>query len=100
MIRFLFRLLGQIVLAVALVFAIADIARSLANDEISLTTLGDAAASVHLPLAPSAGASDNMIDVIALVSAWPAAVALVMMAFLLMFIGRRPRLPPGRRVAR
>ena len=97
MIRFLFRLLGQIVLAVALVFAVADIARSLANDETSLTTLGDAAASVHLSMMPSTGASDRTIDVVALVSAWPAAVVLAGLAFLLLFIGRRPRLAPGRR---
>jgi len=100
MIRFLFRLCGQIILALALVFAIADIARSLANDAVSLTTLGDAAAAVHLPLVPAAGASANALDVIALASAWPAAAVLGVLAFLLLFIGRRPGPIAGRHARR
>ena len=98
MIRLLFRLLGQLVLAIGLVFAVADISRSLANDAVSLTTLGAAAAAVRLPLAPATG--DTAIDLVALVSAWPAAVALILLGFLLMFIGRRPQPMPGRRPAR
>lgn len=89
MIRFLFRLAGQIVLAVGLVFAVADIARSLANDALSLTTLAEAAAALRLPLAPAEGDA-SVLDVIALVSVWPAALVLAVLAFVLMFFGRRP----------
>lgn len=99
MIRFLFRLAGQVVLAVGLVFAVADIARSLANDALSLTTLAEAAAALRLPLAPAEGDA-GVLDVIALVSAWPAALVLAVLAFVLMFFGRRPgpvRGPPPRR---
>lgn len=90
MIRFLFRLAGQVILAVGLVFAVADIARSLANDALSLTTLAEAAAALRLPLAPSEGDA-SVLDVIALVSAWPAALVLAVLAFVLMFLGRRRR---------
>lgn len=99
MIRFLFRLAGQIVLALGLVFAVADIARSLANDAPSLTTLAEAAAALRVPLAPSDG-NAAVLDVLALVSAWPAALVLAALAFLLMFLGRRPgpaRGQPSRR---
>jgi hypothetical protein len=88
MIRFLFRLAGQIALAVALVFAVADIARSLANEAVSLTTLADAAAAMRLPLTPAApGAA---LDAVVLVSGWPAAAVLGLLAFVLLFLGRRP----------
>ena len=70
--------------------AVADIARSLANDALSLTTLAEAAAALRLPLAPSEGDA-SLLDVIALVSAWPAALVLAVLAFVLMFLGRRRR---------
>ena len=86
MIRLLFRLLGQLVLALALVFAVADIARSIANDAVSLTPLGTALAALGIVPVPVAGA----VDVMALVAGWPASVALMGLAFLLLFLGRRP----------
>jgi len=92
MIRLLFRLLGQLVLALALVFAVADIARSIANDAVSLTPLGTALAALGIVPVPVAGA----VDVMALVAGWPASVALMVLAFLLLFLGRRPHRVPGR----
>ena len=92
MIRLLFRLLGQLVLALALVFAVADIARSIANDAVSLTPLGTALAALGIVPVPVAGA----VDVMALVAEWPASVALMVLAFLLLFLGRRPHRVPGR----
>ena len=92
MIRLLFRLLGQLVLALALVFAVADIARSIANDAVSLTPLATALAALGIVPVPVAGA----VDVMALVAGWPASVALMVLAFLLLFLGRRPHRVPGR----
>ncbi|GGE09471.1 hypothetical protein GCM10011390_30680 [Aureimonas endophytica] len=92
--RFLFNLLGGLLLAVALVFATADIARTLADGTLRLTTLGEGFASVGLPLAQETrGLSAGALDIVAALAGWPASLTCGLAALLLLFIAR----PPHRR---
>ena len=94
--RFFLNLVGGIFLAFALVFAVSDIARSLADGFTRLTSIGEAFASVGMPLDAEAGTSGNAVDIVAAVSIWPASMAFGFVAFLFLFIGRPPRRRGGR----
>lgn len=88
MIRFLVNAVGTLLLALALVFAVGDIARSIAQDAIRITAMGDALNSIGLALAAPEGASGVMGDLVAVVSAWPAAPVLAVAAFLVLLVAR------------
>ncbi|WP_152044512.1 hypothetical protein [Aureimonas psammosilenae] len=95
--RFLFNLLGGLLLAFALVFAVADIARSIADGVTRLTTLSEGAAAIGLqPLGSEAGLSGGGLDLVATLSSGPAAIMLGLLALLFLFIGRPPRRRAGR----
>ena len=91
MIRFLLRSFGAILLAAALVYAVADIARSLADDTMILTPLSEALAGLGLPAAPPTGQSPAAADVSTRVLAWPVSVMLAVVAMLLLAAGRPAR---------
>lgn len=91
MMRFLVNAAGSVLLAFALVFAVADIARSMAGDIVRLTSLGQVLALVGVSLEPVAGQSEAAKALIGAVAAWPASVMLGIAAFLLLFIGRPRR---------
>lgn len=101
MIRFLVNAVGTLLLALALVFAVGDIARSIAQDAVRITPMGDAMASVGVPFGAGAGAGAPGVtaDLVALVSSWPAAPVLMGFAFLV-FLVARPREMRARRLAR
>jgi hypothetical protein len=95
--RFVFNLIGAALLAFAVVFAVADIARSIADGATRLTTIGEAFAAVGLPLgAAAAGASANAVDLVATLAGWSASIAFGLAAFLLLFVGRPPHRRGGR----
>lgn len=100
MLRFLARLIGGFLLAVAVVFAVGDIARSLTGDRLQLTPLGEALAYLGIPAAPDAGGSQFVHDLTAMAVVWPASVALAVLALVLLFIGRPRRRREQRRIAR
>ncbi|KQT53843.1 MULTISPECIES: hypothetical protein [unclassified Aureimonas] len=99
MIRFFVNAVGTLLLALALVFAVGDIARSIAQDAVRITAMGDAMASIGLPFGPGAETSSVTADLIVLVSSWPAAPVLAVFAFLV-FLLARPREARARRLAR
>ncbi|GGD05228.1 hypothetical protein [Aureimonas glaciei] len=92
MIRFLMRSLGAVLLAVALVYGVADIARSLADDAVMLTPLSEALAGLGLPSTVPDGTSPATAGLLARVLAWPMSVLAGVLALLLLAAGR-----PGRR---
>ena len=95
--RFRVNLLGGLLLAVALVFAVADIARTLADGETRLTTLAEALAVLGLGAETAPGLSGGAVDLFAAASAWAASVGFGIAALLLLFLGRPSRRRrPGR----
>lgn len=89
MMRFVANAIGSVLLAFALVFAVADIARSLAGDIVRLTPLGDVFGLAGLSLEPAPGQSEAAKATLSLISAWPASITLGIAAFVFLFIGRR-----------
>ncbi|KAB0682721.1 hypothetical protein [Aureimonas leprariae] len=96
--RFILNLVGGILLALALVFAVGDIARSLADGATRLGSIGEAFAAVGLPLGPGDGMSANAVDLVATVANWPASITFGLAAFVLLFVGRPPHRRHGRLV--
>ncbi|MCW4115947.1 hypothetical protein NPA31_013360 [Aurantimonas sp. MSK8Z-1] len=92
MLSFLARLVGGLLLAAAVVFAIGDIARSLTGTTIELQTLGDAAAAFGLAVPHG---SESLVGAAWVTAApWPASVSLAVAAFVFLLVGQtgaRPR---------
>ncbi|MFD1330770.1 hypothetical protein ACFQ4O_02025 [Methylopila musalis] len=98
MIRFLFRLLGFLVLAAGFVALVADGARSIAAGALRLTSAEQAWALLSANGLASARAAVAGLGSPGLVDpafAWllgaPACAALIVIGLLLMILGRRPR---------
>jgi hypothetical protein len=91
MIRFLMRSLGAVLLAVALVYGVADVARSLADDRVTLTPLSEALAGLGLPSAVPGGPSPAAADLWAWLLAAPMSVLAGAVALLLLAAGRPRR---------
>lgn len=93
MIRFILRVLGMLVLALAVVFAIGDIARSFTDGVMRLTPLAEAVNYFALRLPPGGGLSLSpfFTRIWTVASPWPASVSLAIVAFLLLFAGRPVR---------
>jgi hypothetical protein len=98
--RFILNLVGGLLLALALVFAVADIARSLADGAMRLGSIGEVLAALGMPLGADGGLSANAVDLVAAVSGWPASVSFGLAAFLFLFVGRPPHRRGSRRFAR
>jgi hypothetical protein len=96
MIRFLMRSLGAVLLAVALVYGIVDIARSLADDAVVLTPLSEALAGLGLPASVPAGSSAAAAGVLTRMLAWPVSVLTGIVALLFLGLGRPARPRAGR----
>ncbi|BDA82629.1 hypothetical protein Sa4125_01710 [Aureimonas sp. SA4125] len=96
MIRFVLRGLGAILLAAALVYAVADIARSLADEAVVLTPLSQALTGFGLPAAVPEGPSPVATDLIARVLGWPVSVISGVLALLLLAVGRPARRRAGK----
>ncbi len=94
--RFLLRSLGLVILAVGVVFAVGDIARSLADESTRLVSIGDAFASMGLGYDPARLTEPSAARLVAAVSHWSMAISCGILGFLFLVLGRRPR-PAGRR---
>ncbi|WP_102961062.1 hypothetical protein [Mangrovicella endophytica] len=93
MIRFVIRLVGMLVLAAAVVFAVGDIARTIADDVVQMTPLATALATLGLaPALPPDAAAPLQAGLAQLLAA-PTSIVLAVFAFIILFIGRptRPR---------
>ena len=89
--RLVLRLIGGVLLAVAVVLAVSDIARSLAGDVVRLAPLGSVLAGTGLG---DAGTGSSGGTLLALVAAWPASVVAALAAFAFLALGRARR-PAG-----
>lgn len=98
MIRFLVNAVGTLILALAIVFAIGDIARTIAQDALRIMPMGEAMTLIGVPFVPAPGASGVSVDLVSVIAAWPAAPVLAVLAFLVFLIAR-PR-QTGRPMAR
>lgn len=89
--RFLLRLIGSLFLAVGIVFAVGDIARSLAADATRLLSVGEALPLLGMTVDPAATGSATVAVAYATISAWPMAITAgaVGVVFLLLGRGRR-----------
>ncbi|MBO0905603.1 hypothetical protein [Jiella sonneratiae] len=83
----LFRALGLIVLAVGIVFAVGDIARSLADEATQLVTIDEALTSMGLVLQSAAPGSRT----IAVVGTWSMSLTCGAIGFVLLLLGHRGR---------
>ncbi|MBC8129924.1 MAG: hypothetical protein H7Y08_06340 [Rhizobiaceae bacterium] len=89
MVRFVLNAVGSVLLSVAVVFAVADIARSLADDAWRMTPVGEILLAIGVTTGARADmASPSSIDLLGLSSAWPASMTLAAAAFLVLFLGR------------
>ena len=95
---FLLRSLGLVILAIGVVFAVGDIARSLADESTRLVGIGDAFASMGLGFDPAGVTEPSAARVIGAVSRWSMAISCGVLGFLFLVIGRKQR-PAGRRRA-
>ncbi|NDW03144.1 hypothetical protein [Jiella pacifica] len=83
----LFRALGLLVLAVGVVFAVGDIARSLADETTQLVSIDEALSSMGFVLANSAPESRT----VAVVGTWSMSITCGAIGFLLLLLGHRGR---------
>ena len=83
----LFRALGLLVLAIGVVFAVGDIARSLADETTQLVTIDQALASMGLVVAETAPGSST----IAVVGTWSMSITCGALGIGLMLLGHRGR---------
>ena len=98
MFRLIFRFLGFWIFAAALVAMVHDGARSIASDSVVVTSLGELWFSIS---APSLNLTQAVIERYTVPALWdpvmlsvlkaPAAVALIAIALIFAFFGRRPR---------
>ncbi|MEF2070727.1 hypothetical protein [Consotaella aegiceratis] len=102
MLRFLARLVGAVLLAVAVVFAVGDVARSLASETMVLQPAADALTSLGLAPAASSQGGDGFGEVIAaawaLIGPWPVSILFLVLAFLFLALGSVGRAPQSRLV--
>ncbi|SKA22182.1 hypothetical protein [Consotaella salsifontis] len=100
MLRFLARLIGLIFLAIAAVFAVGDIARSIAENSARLMSLSDALALVGVAAPPVSGADDafaeSLASLLAVVGPWPASGVFLGLSLLLLLLAGLGRRPPER----
>lgn len=101
MVRFLLRVLGLLLLAAGFVGLVVDATRSIANEAVTFTPLGDFAATVFPRGFPTLQPAVVKIHpalwdpVLANVFLVPAAVAGVVLGALLLWLGQKPAEPIG-----
>ncbi|MCE7026928.1 hypothetical protein [Jiella avicenniae] len=83
----LFRALGLLILAVGVVFAVGDIARSLADETTQLVTIDEALSSMGFVLASSAPESRT----VAVVGTWSMSITCGAIGFVFLLLGHRGR---------
>ena len=101
MLRFLFRVLGLVLLAAGFVGVVIDGTRSIANNALSFTPLGEVAYGVfkerYLALKPAVERIHPLLwDPLVLnLTLAPAALVAAALGFILLWIGQRPDEPIG-----
>lgn len=90
--KFLMRVLGVLFLAVAVVFAVGDIARSIADEATRLVSVNQALASFGLPVL-GAGASppSTAADIAAAIGQWSVTITTGLIGLALLVLGRKPQ---------
>ncbi|MEF2551872.1 hypothetical protein VQ042_10955 [Aurantimonas sp. A2-1-M11] len=88
--RLLLRLIGTMCLAICVVFAVGDIARSLAAETTRLLTVSEALILIGASL-PTAPDSATLAVVTSEVGRWPVAITTGVAGLVLLVLGRTPR---------
>ena len=91
--RFLLRLIGLVFLAIAVVFAVGDIARSIANESTRLITIGEAAAAMNLSVEQLAGSSQT----VGVAMHWSIAISCGVVGIVFLLLGRQQKMARRRR---
>ncbi|NDV86273.1 hypothetical protein GTW51_06105 [Aurantimonas aggregata] len=89
--RFFLRLIGSLFLAIGVVFAAGDIARSLAADATRLMPVGEALALLGIGVDPAATGSATATVAYAAVSGWSVAITAGAIGILFLILGRARR---------
>ncbi|WP_147307891.1 hypothetical protein [Fulvimarina endophytica] len=85
---FFLRLLGTLLLAVATVFAVADLAQYVADDVVTMATIASVAQTTGIGadlFGPEASATARVIG------SWPFAISFAVLGAILVLLGRRRR---------
>lgn len=86
----LFRAIGLVVLAVGIVYAVSDIARSLADETTELVTIDQALTAMGFALSDAAPGSSTL----AVVGTWSMAITCGAIGLLFLLLGHRGRRRP------
>ncbi|HEY9055630.1 MAG TPA: hypothetical protein VIN77_00620 [Aurantimonas sp.] len=86
--RFLVRLIGSLLLAIAVVFAVGDIARSLADQVTHLVSVREALAMMGGSLEPSGVQSATVAAMLAEIGRWSVSITAGVAGLVLLFAGR------------
>lgn len=85
--RALSRFIGMVLFALAVVFAIGDIARYVADDVIRFSTIAEIAQTTGLGAGLFAGTSATA----AVIGTWPFSITAAVVGSLFVILGRKPR---------
>lgn len=103
MIRFTFRLIAMIFLAVAVMYGVIDIARSIADTTVTLTPLSNTVALIApdglVQLEQQVADGDHRFlkpGMLATALSVPTSLVALVLAFLFYLIGRKPKRQKGR----
>lgn len=86
--RFLVRLIGSLLLAIAVVFAVGDIARSLADQATRLVSFAEALAMMGGSLEPSGIQSATVATMLAEIGRWSVSITAGVAGLFLLVVGR------------
>lgn len=86
--RFLVRLIGSLLLAIAVVFAVGDIARSLADEMTRLVSVAEALAMMDIGFDPSGFDSATASTIAAEIGRWPVSITAGIAGVVLLVAGR------------
>lgn len=98
MLRFIARVLGNLLLAVAVVYAVGDIARTIADDVVATTSLTQALAVLGVSAEDAAGGA--LAPLLAVIGPLPAALVFFAAALVFLLLGRSHRRRDEMRVVR
>ncbi|MEX6506648.1 hypothetical protein [Jiella sp. M17.18] len=91
--RFVLRLVGFVFLALGIVFAVGDIARSIANEATRLMTINEALPSMGIAFDTTSTGSQTL----AVAGHWSIAITCGVIGLVCLLLGRKPRARRGLR---
>ena len=98
--RLVLRFLGMLLLAVGIVFAVGDIARSLADETAQLLTVQDGLGAMGIAFDPASFQNQTVASAAVQVAIWPISVTAGVAGLVLLILGRRRRVSSRARYAR